>query len=478
MIKLLLRTLFSVLFLAQLGLTAQTDYENNPDFEKSVQEYLSIKNSNPESPVIQEEGLNDIGYKMIQYGNVEKAIGVFIINTRLYPESANTFDSLGEAYMLAGKYEKSAENYQKVLDLDPTSFYAKQMIAQNKAFQGFEKLSEPEKNYEAFWYLFDANYCFFDLKNIDWKKRYETHRPKVNANTTDEELYNIMCETLDGFNDAHTDIRIPKGEHFDAGRPSYIRGILKEAKEKFKIESNWEMLNHFMKMMDTTLAQAGFGPIQTTGKVINDRPWFYHTTSDDFGYLRFVSCYSKIMTEEEDFNKMMDEIFETFQDKKGLIIDIRSNSGGYDGVSYGVAGKLTKEKVFGHYKQTRIKDDEYSEPEKHYIKPEGKFIFDKPVIVLTNDRSVSAADVFALATKQLPNVKIIGDNSNGSFSDVLEKTLPNGWVLNMSNQRYFTPDGKNYEGKGVPVDYKIQNTLQDIIDMNDPVILKALEMLK
>lgn len=472
------RALCSVLVLFQLGLTAQIDYENNPDFEKSVQEYLAIKNSNPESPVIQEDGLNDIGYKMIQYGNVEKAIGVFTINTRLYPESANTFDSLGEAYMLAGKYEKSAKYYQKAFDLDPTSFYAKQMVEQNKAFQGFEKLSEPEKNYEAFWYLFDANYCFFDLKNIDWKKRYKTHRPKVNANTTNEELYAIMCETLKDFNDAHTDIRIPSGAHFDAARPSYIREVLKEAKEKFEIESDLEMLNYYMKMMDTTLVQAGFAPVQTKGWIVENRPWFHYTTSDDFGYLRFVSCYSNVITEEEDFNKMMDEIFETFQGKKGLIVDIRSNSGGYDSVSYGVAGKLTKEKVYGHYKQTKIKDDEYSEPEKHFIKPEGKFQFDKPVIVLTNDRSVSAADVFALASKQLPNVKIIGDNSNGSFSDVFEKTLPNGWVLNMSNQRYFTPDGENYEGKGVPVEVKIQNTLQDIIDMNDPVILKALELLK
>ncbi len=474
-----LKACLCILVFFQIGLTAQVDYENNPEFEKSIKEYLSMKESNPENPVIQEESLNDMGYKMIEYGNLEKAIGVFIINTRLYPASSNTYDSLGEEYMLAGNYDRAIKNYQKAAELDPSSFYATQMVDQLTAFKGFEKLSEPEKNYEAFWYLFDANYCFFDLKNIDWKARYEKHRSKVTANTTDDELYEIMVETLEGFNDAHVDIRVPNGPHFDAGKPSYIRGVLKEVKEELKLESDskWVMLDHFMKMSDETLLKAGFEPMQYKGLIMEDKPWFYHTTSEDYGYLRFISCYSRVITEEGDLEVLLDEIFETFKGKKGIIIDVRLNGGGYDGVSFMVAGKLTKEKILGHTKQTRIKGDTYSEPEEHFIEPSGKHQFENPVIVLTNDRTVSAADVFALATKQLPNVKIVGDNSNGSFSDVLEKRMPNGWILNLSNQRYFSPDGENYEGKGVPVDVKMQNTLEDIVEKNDPIILKSLKML-
>jgi tetratricopeptide (TPR) repeat protein len=43
-----------------------------------------------------------------------------------YPQSANVYDSLGEAYLLRGDKEKAIENYQKSLDLDPKSENAKE----------------------------------------------------------------------------------------------------------------------------------------------------------------------------------------------------------------------------------------------------------------------------------------------------------------------------------------------------------------
>ena len=79
---------------------------------------------------------------------------------------------------------------------------------------------------------------------------------------------------------------------------------------------------------------------------------------------------------------------------------------------------------------------------------------------------------------QLPNVTIVGENSNGSFSDILTKKLPNGWSVNLSNERYYSADMVNYEGVGVPVDVEAKNTLADFETYNDSVLTKALQLLK
>ena len=63
--------------------------------------------------------LNTAGYIFVHEQKYETAIKIFDLNTKLFPQSANTWDSLGEGYMLAGETALSIENYRKSLALDP-----------------------------------------------------------------------------------------------------------------------------------------------------------------------------------------------------------------------------------------------------------------------------------------------------------------------------------------------------------------------
>ena len=83
-----------------------------------------------------------------------------------------------------------------------------------------------------------------------------------------------------------------------------------------------------------------------------------------------------------------------------------------------------------------------------------------------------------MAIKQLPYVTIIGDHTNGIFSYQLEKKLPNGWRYCLSYQKYFSADMVCYEAKGVPVDIKLLNKKTDIENGFDPLITRALKVLK
>ena len=79
-----------------------------------------------------EDNLNGIGYKLLDQEKIKDAIEIFKMNVKLYPESSNVYDSLGEAYMKNGDKEFAMENFQKSLELDPNNENAIQMLKKLK----------------------------------------------------------------------------------------------------------------------------------------------------------------------------------------------------------------------------------------------------------------------------------------------------------------------------------------------------------
>jgi len=79
-----------------------------------------------------EAEINTIGYRLMANKKLEQAIEVFKLNTQLYPESFNTWDSLGEAFAAAGKKTEAIENYEKSIKLNPNSESGKTALAKLK----------------------------------------------------------------------------------------------------------------------------------------------------------------------------------------------------------------------------------------------------------------------------------------------------------------------------------------------------------
>ena len=72
--------------------------------------------------------LNAVGYDFLRDGKTDEAIRLFQRNVEEYPESANVWDSLGEAYAAAGKKDLAIANYEKSLELDPKNENAKERL--------------------------------------------------------------------------------------------------------------------------------------------------------------------------------------------------------------------------------------------------------------------------------------------------------------------------------------------------------------
>ncbi|TSE05853.1 serine hydrolase [Aquimarina algiphila] len=107
------------------------------DFENGLKEYKTLIQANPNNPVIAENNLNGLGYRLMNTDNLKLAQDVFKVNTLLYPDSSNVYDSYAEACMNIGELDLAIENYEKSLELNPQNTHASKMI---------EKMKEKKEN--------------------------------------------------------------------------------------------------------------------------------------------------------------------------------------------------------------------------------------------------------------------------------------------------------------------------------------------
>jgi glyoxylase-like metal-dependent hydrolase (beta-lactamase superfamily II) len=98
------------------------------DVDAAVRVYRRLKEE-PESWSFAEEELNMLGYQLLARERTEDAIVIFELNVEAYPEGFNTYDSLGEAFMIAGKNEAAIANYERSLALNPDNANAATMLA-------------------------------------------------------------------------------------------------------------------------------------------------------------------------------------------------------------------------------------------------------------------------------------------------------------------------------------------------------------
>ena len=322
-----------------------------------------------------------------------------------------------------------------------------------------EITEDPEANFEELWQTFHKRYAFFELRGVDWKKQYETFRPKVIKTTTDKELFGIICEMLAPLKDGHVNLKARsghKGKYNPEDEPHFYREFPSE-----------QLVQELFQLTNKNLRGNGFD------KVEDDTKLFRHAKSDKLGYLRILEFEG---LSKQKANDALDRIFAGFAGLDGLIIDIRDNPGGTDAMVYLIAGRFADKTRIGHHRRTKkgAGADDFSLVKTRNLEPLGKTQFTKPVVLLTNDASFSAADVFAMVMKELPHVRIIGDHTNGIFSNMFEAKLPNGWRYTFSYQRYYSPKMVCFEAKGIPVHEEVLNTKADLRKGIDPVLQVAL----
>jgi tetratricopeptide (TPR) repeat protein len=96
--------------------------------DAAVAQYHGLKSASVSDYNFDEDELNALGYQLLKAKRFDAAIRVFQLNIEAYPNSANTYDSLGEAYMNAGDKPQAIANYQKSLQLNPKNANGARML--------------------------------------------------------------------------------------------------------------------------------------------------------------------------------------------------------------------------------------------------------------------------------------------------------------------------------------------------------------
>jgi len=102
-----------------------------PAAEKAYKKLLARRDK--DGPVFDEADFNALGYKLMQENKLEAAVYMFEKGTKLYPDSWNAYDSLGECLAKAGKRERAIESYRKSLELNPGNTNGRAVMQQLEA---------------------------------------------------------------------------------------------------------------------------------------------------------------------------------------------------------------------------------------------------------------------------------------------------------------------------------------------------------
>lgn len=185
----------------------------------------------------------------------------------------------------------------------------------------------------------------------------------------------------------------------------------------------------------------------------------------DIGYI-YIQEFDDVTTEQ--FQQALDEL--EAQGMKGLVIDIRNNPGGNLDT---VVEMLQKMLPKGDIVSIR---DRNGEQEKFTC--DGENEFDKPLVVLVNQYSASAAEIFSGAIQDYEIGSIVGVTTYGKgiVQDIID--LGDGTSMKLTTSEYFLPSGRSINEKGVTPDVEVEFEYDEANPEYDNQLEKALEIIK
>ena len=96
--------------------------------DSGIAKYQQLRSDDQNNLSFNENDFNSLGYNLITRGMIDAAIEVFNMNVEMNPQSANAYDSLGEAYMINENKELAVKNYKKSLELNLDNTNAKMIL--------------------------------------------------------------------------------------------------------------------------------------------------------------------------------------------------------------------------------------------------------------------------------------------------------------------------------------------------------------
>lgn len=303
-------------------------------------------------------------------------------------------------------------------------------------------------NFNALWSTLDHHYCFFSYKRdyygLDWNKVREKYQPMISEQMTNTQLFEVLSQMTYELKDGHVNLTAAHnvsryGEWFD---------------------------NYPMNQSDS-LERIYLGKSEDYRMAAGLK---YKVMKNNVGYVR-CTTFEVLFGDGN-----LQEILRYLATCDRLVIDVRSNSGGLLTAAEKLASLFVNEETVGGYisHKTGTGHDDFSSPEPIKLKPFVGLRWQKPVVVLTNRRTYSAANTFVMFVKGLANVTIIGDRTGGGAGMPFSSELPNGWSIRFSACPMLNRQMQHTE-MGIDPDVKVDITSEDYQRGVDTILEEALK---
>jgi len=280
------------------------------------------------------------------------------------------------------------------------------------------------------WKELDRKYSYFAFKKVDWNQVKTRYQAQLRDEMTEEELFDVLATMMLELRDDHTNLIAP-----------------------FNVAVYNAELKGPVNFFPRTLRDHYFEEERITSPFLHS---FIH--QGKIGYIRYGSFMDGIS------DYALDHVLDRYAATDGLILDLRSNGGGSLFNVPLLLGRFVDDPIVVARSVTRNgpEHSNFAPPEDFRITPSsGKRYSKKPVMVLIDRGSYSATTFFALATKALPNLVLVGDTTGGGGGLPNGGQLPNGWTYRFSVSQTLDLQGRNFAELGVPPDVLVNLNLND-----------------
>lgn len=302
--------------------------------------------------------------------------------------------------------------------------------------------NNPKDNFDALWTILDQHYCFFDEKKVDWNDVYSRYAPRVSNSMSSEDLFNLCSEMLNELRDGHTNLSSPFAtSYYRKWWSDYPQNYDERIIQQYYFNFNYRSI----------------GSID------------YSLLTENIGYIHYGSFSSGLGAGN------MDYILSYFKGAKALIIDVRDNGGGNLSNVEPIVNRFITQRILAGYiiHKNGPNHDDFDEPFAYFIDPiaNGHLTWSKPVVVLTNRSTFSAANNFVSIMKHIPTVTIIGSTTGGGSGMPYSSELPNGWGIRFSACSILDAEGNSTEFGIEPTEgFAIDITSENAANGHDTIL--------
>ena len=302
---------------------------------------------------------------------------------------------------------------------------------------------DPRTAFDVFWQTFEENYPFFAAKGVDWHAVRDRYRPQVRRDTTRKELFGIFSRMVRPLYDAHVAVQDGDRRFYEVRPGTEVPSEELDARvKKFIVARDLKDAAHRQDFAAGRITYADLPGGQG-----------YLRISGFGGYAGEDAPYS---AEQAELDRALNAVLtpERVRRLKGLIIDLRVNGGGSDTLGIRIAQRLTDTPYVAYAKRARndpADPTRHTRPEPVPVVPADAPRYTGPVAVLTGGSTVSAGETFTQALMDRPGRTVrIGRPTQGVFSDVMVRLLPNGMLCALPNEEFLTRTGRTFDGSGIP----------------------------